>query len=108
MRKLKSLAIGFVLFATSSVAFAQAGHFAATEAKDHVGEKATICGKVVDSHFASRSKGQPTFLNLDERYPKQIFTKYANKNVCVTGTIKNYKGVPEIVAEQPSQIDIQK
>jgi hypothetical protein len=34
--------------------------------------------------------------------------KYANKKVCVTGLIKDYRGVPEIVAEQPNQIDIPK
>jgi hypothetical protein len=34
--------------------------------------------------------------------------KYGNKEACVTGLIKDYKGVPEVVAEQPSQIEIQK
>jgi len=34
--------------------------------------------------------------------------RYANKKVCVTGLNKDYEGVPELVAEQPSQIEIQK
>ena len=96
----------------------------AGEAKNHVGQTATVCGNVVSTHYAARTKGSPTFLNLDEPYPRQIFTiliwgsdrskfgdpetKYGNKKVCVTGLIKDYKGVPEVIAEQPSQIEIQK
>jgi len=33
---------------------------------------------------------------------------FANKKVCVTGLIKEYKSAPEVIAEQPSQIVIQK
>jgi hypothetical protein len=29
---------------------------------------------------------------------------YANKRVCVTGTIEDYRGKPEIVATSPDQI----
>jgi ATP-dependent DNA ligase len=36
------------------------------------------------------------------------WAKYVNKKVCVTGLIKDYRGVPEVIAEQPSQIEIQK
>ena len=117
---------GLVLlcFATSSSAKPQTVHITAAEAKNHVGETATVCGNVVSTHFAAGTKGSPTFLNLDEPYPKQIFTiliwgsdrpkfgdsetKYGNKKVCVTGLIKDYKGVPEVIVEQPSQIEIQK
>ena len=96
---------------------------AAREAKDHIGERATVCGVVASAHYAAKSRGNPTFLNLDEPYPKQIFTvviwgsdrpkfadpeqKYGHKKVCVTGQIKDYRGVPEIVASEPAQIQIQ-
>src|SRR5260370_31128320 len=46
----------------------------AADAKDHVGETATVCGNVVSTRYASSTKGQPTFLNLDKPYPNQIFT----------------------------------
>ena len=108
----------------SQVTSAQAERITATEAKRHVGEQATVCGKVVSAHYAARSKGNPTFLNLDEPYPKQIFTiliwgsdrakfgdpesRYAEKQVCVTGKITNYRGAPEIVANDPTQIEIHK
>ena len=69
----------FVMFVTlwltaASAAGAQAAHLTAKEAKNHVGEKATVCGKVVGIHFVSSGKGQPTFVHFDEPYPDQIFT----------------------------------
>ena len=99
---------------------AQSTKITAREAKNHVGEIATVCGKVVSTHFAASSRGQPTFLNLDEPYPKEIFTtliwgsdrakfgtpesKYQNMRICVTGKISSYRGTPEIIATEPSQI----
>jgi len=124
MQILRILGLSFLSIVASSLANPQTGHITAAEAKNHLGETATVCGNVVSTHFAARTKGSPTFLNLDEPYPKQIFTiliwgsdrpkfgdpevKYGNKNICVTGLIKDYRGVPEVVAEQPSQIQIQK
>src|SRR6516162_1378379 len=109
MRKLKLLGLPLSCLAISTFLFAQAGHLTSAEAKNHVGERATVCGKVASTHYAARTKGSPTFLNLDEPYPNQIFTiliwgsdrakfgdpesKYGNKKVCVTGLIKDYRGV---------------
>jgi len=92
----------------------------AAEAKNHVGEKATVCGEVVGTHYATKSRGSPTFINLDTPYPNQIFTvviwgsdrpkfgnpeeNYRSKHVCVSGVIESYRGVPEIVAREPGQI----
>jgi hypothetical protein len=95
----------------------------AAEAKDHIGEKATVCGKVVSTHYAADIRGKPTFLDLDSPYPDQTFTivirgsdrakfgepevTYRQKSVCVTGKIKELLGVPGIVASDPAQIKIQ-
>jgi DNA/RNA endonuclease YhcR with UshA esterase domain len=104
--------------------FAQAQKtLTATEAKNHIGETATVCGEVASTHYATSSRGKPTFINLDKPYPNEIFTvliwgsdrpkfansepNYGNKRVCVTGNVTDYKGVPEIVAREPSQIKIQ-
>jgi hypothetical protein len=92
----------------------------ATQAKDHIGEHASVCGVVASATFAARTKGQPTFLNLDHPYPQHIFTAvvwgsdrpkfgqpeatYKGKRICVTGTIKAYRGVPEIVVTEPGQL----
>jgi hypothetical protein len=95
----------------------------AVEAKNHIGENRTVCGDVVSAHHAARTRGNPTFLNLDKPYPTQVFTvliwgtdrsrfgvpeeSFANKRICVTGKISSYRGVPEIVAQEPSQIGVQ-
>jgi len=95
----------------------------AADAKDHVGETATVCGNVVSTRYASSTKGQPTFLNLDKPYPNQIFTiviwgnnrskfgrpevEYSEKRICVTGKIAEYRGVPEIIADAPAQITVE-
>ena len=91
------------------------------DAINHIGQQATVCGNVASIHFASRSKGQPTFINLNRPYPNQIFTVliwgsdrskfpgdpenyYSNKRICVSGKIQQYKGAPEIVVKSANQI----
>jgi hypothetical protein len=95
----------------------------ASDAKEHFGENATVCGDVVSTRYAASAKGQPTFLNLDKPYPNQIFTvviwgsnrnkfktpedDYKEKKICITGKITAYDGLPEIVADDPKQIRIE-
>jgi hypothetical protein len=94
----------------------------ATEAKNHIGEQAIVCGKVVSTLFADTSRGRPTFLDFDQPYPNQVFavvvwgsdrpkfgdpeTAYRGKRVCVKGKISAFKGVPEVVAQDPAQLQI--
>ena len=96
----------------------------ATEAKDHIGEQAMVCGKVASTRYAATTRGKPTFLNLDKPYPNQIFTvliwgenrerfgtpeeTYRDKQVCVMGKITEYRGAPEIVVSDPHSIELQK
>jgi DNA/RNA endonuclease YhcR with UshA esterase domain len=90
------------------------------EAKDHIGETATVCGNVVSTRYSPSTKGQPTFLNLDKAYPNQVFTvviwgsnrtkfgtpevDYKGKRICVTGKIAEYRNLPEVTADGPAQI----
>lgn len=122
MRTLKIVGPIVLILVALAPAVAQSGHITAAEAKNHVGEKATVCGKVVSARFAKESKGQPTFLNLDQPYPNHIFTivvwgsdrekfgaievKYSVKEVCVTGKISNFQGKPEIAVDDPNQIQL--
>jgi hypothetical protein len=92
----------------------------AEQAASHVGENATICGAVASAHFAQRSKGEPTFLNLDKPYPNQAFTiviwgadrekfgtpetSLLGKQVCASGVIQLFRGRPEVVVHDPSQL----
>jgi hypothetical protein len=103
---------------------AQTNKLTTAEAKAHIGDRATVCGKVVSTHYAKSSKGEPTFLNLDEPYPKEVFTiliwgsdrekfgtpedEYKGLRVCVTGKLTSYRGRPEVVATERGQIEIQK
>ena len=124
MKSLRSIAVLGCCLLTVPGAHAQTKKITAVEAKDHIGDRATVCGKVVSTHYAKSTKGEPTFLNLDEPYPKEIFTiliwgterqkfgtpksDYRGLHVCVTGKIRAYRGVPEIVASEKGQIEIQK
>ncbi len=90
----------------------------AADAKNHVGEKATVCGKVADERTATSSREKPTFINLDAPYPHQIFTiviwgedrlavgklPEPGSRVCILGLIEKYRGVPEIKLWSRSQL----
>jgi DNA/RNA endonuclease YhcR with UshA esterase domain len=90
----------------------------ASEAKNHVGQNATVCGKVASERTATNSRGEPTFINLDAAYPNQVFTILVwgddrqtvgelpreGSRVCATGVIQEYRGVPEIVVRNSGQL----
>lgn len=88
----------------------------------HKGELATVCGKVYGTKFLEKS--QMTFIDLGAPYPDApltivIFEKdkanfpqspatlYADKQICVTGVIKEYKGKLEIDVEGLKEIVVQ-
>jgi hypothetical protein len=118
----KHLLLGVTILFCSA-AQAQTAKISPNHAKDHIGQVETVCGKVASTYYADRSKGQPTFLNLDEPYPHEIFTiviwgnnrakfgapesKYRDARICVTGKLASYRGKPEIAATEPSQIEVE-
>ena len=93
------------------------------EAKYNIGEWMTVCGPVVDTHYATTSNGKPTFLNIGEPYPNSDRITvviwgddrgnfpsppenyYQGKNVGVTGLITEYEGIAEITVSNPGQIE---
>lgn len=101
--------------------FLQRAPLTSVEARAHIGEQATVCGVVKSARWASSSNRKPTFLNLDEAYPKQTFTvvifeehrarftpppeeQFKDKRICVSGKIEEFRGTPEIVVTAPAQI----
>jgi len=92
----------------------------ADEAAQHVGETATVCCTIASANYASHSKGQPTFLDFDKPYPEETFaaviwaadrakfrtpeSALLGKEVCVTGVIKLFRGRPEVILYDPSQL----
>jgi len=93
------------------------------QAIEHIGQYKTIKGLVTSTKYLFRSKGEPTFLNLDGSYPNQIFTiviwgddrnqfpedpeyYYKDKTIMVSGKIIEYKGIAEIILNSPKNIRI--
>ncbi len=122
MKRFKLLLIMALLAGVASIAHAQKT-IPPEHAGKFIGKQGTVCGRVASTDFAARSKRQPTFLNLDKPYPNPVFrvliwgvdkgkfkrppeTLYFGKEICVTGTIKDYQGHPEIVVKEPGQIKI--
>lgn len=98
------------------------GSITTSVVQNYIGQEKTVCGKVVSTYYAKSSYGSPTFLNLDRPYPNHVFTAvifeenrnnfrgkpervYKHKNICVSGIISEYKGVPQIVVESDFQIE---
>jgi hypothetical protein len=114
---------GRPVFPLTALSASSEQRLTASEARQHMGEHATVCGVVASASYAERARGQPTFLNLDKPYPNQIFTiviwgenrakfgapesKYLDKRICVSGLIRNYHGEPETMPSDPSQIQEQ-
>jgi hypothetical protein len=73
---------------------------------------------VASEHTAVSSRGEPTFINLDAPYPREVFTILVwaesraavgalpaiGERVCATGLIRDYRGVPEIVVRSKSAL----
>lgn len=108
------ICLGFALFLITSGAFSQ--EITASESAAHAGEMATVCGTVSGIHQAIRSKGRPTFINLDKPYPNQDFTfmiwdsnlpafgdlsRFSGKRLCALGIVKKYRGAPEMILNGP-------
>jgi hypothetical protein len=97
------------------------------DAKTHIGEMATVCGKVVDnkvSKYGLSGRGKPVFFDLDQPQPNPVFyfvafgtqsggadeviAAYQDKQVCVTGKITAAPtGGPFIMASDRAQIKLQ-
>ncbi len=92
--------------------------YTSTEAINHIGEFASIKGKVYQVYISSRGN---IFLNIDVIYPDNPFTavifksdadKFPNikslegKTIIITGQIKLYRNKPEIILKSQNQIKI--
>ena len=107
---------------TSSSKSSNYDEISANSASSNIGSYKTVCGQIVDTRYASSSNGSPTFLNFEKPYPQHPFVvviwgkdrnnfsgkpeiTYKGKKVCVDGLIESYKGKPQIVVNDPSQIN---
>ena len=120
--KVKSWRLLFlaVIGSCLSPTFGLAASITPGEAASHVGETATVCGVVVAVTYVAAAPMAPTFLDLDQQYPNQVFTaiifgndraKFGSsenslrgKSVCVTGEIFLFQGRPKMTLRDPKQL----
>ena len=87
----------------------------------YLDKEVIVEGKIVDAHRDLKSN--TVFLNFEKGYPNQCFTGvifssdlykfvqnpenyYLNKTVRIFGKVKEYRGRPEIILKNPSQIEV--
>lgn len=99
-----------------------------SDAKNHLGQTATVCGKVVNaqvSKYGIAGHGKPVTFDVDQTEPnrlfyfiafatppadpKEVIGAYSGKRVCVTGKITTVPagGPPFIMAADHNQIKVQ-
>ncbi|WP_069130098.1 hypothetical protein [Rhodohalobacter halophilus] len=96
----------------------------ASEAADHQGKYAEVCGEAISVQTIKQIGGEPTFINFEEEYPNQHFTGviwgddrsawqsspedlYTNRQICVEGFIQMHEGTPQIRISSPEQVRFQ-
>lgn len=95
------------------------------ELNQHTGDSVKVCTKIFGGIYLDRSKGAPTLLDAGGKYPDALLTLfigqetrkqfkeapesfYKDKDVCITGRVKLYKGKPEIEIYDEKQIEVGK
>jgi hypothetical protein len=88
----------------------------------YIGQHVKICDKVADA-FRPKGDNKITYLNFGGKYPDHTFSAIIfpkdqpkfpynpvevlkEKNICITGQITEYKGKPQMVLNDPSQVEI--
>jgi hypothetical protein len=93
------------------------------EASKHIGDSLTVCGKIYSGVYLERTTSKLTLLNVGGAYPNAPFTvvippalravlqnnpeiNYQNKSGCFTGTIVLFKDKPQVVLNNPQQMQV--
>ena len=117
---MKKIALILLIAFVSAKAFSQKS-IDIKDAAKHIGDSVTVCSKVFTTRYLDQAG--ITFLNVGGAYPDNLLTivikgedrkkfkdapedAFKDKNICVTGTIIDYKGKPEIAVTDPAQIKI--
>jgi DNA/RNA endonuclease YhcR with UshA esterase domain len=115
----KIVCIAVAIFFITLTSFSQYT-IPADSAKNYIGKTVTVCSTV----FGTKALEKITFINLGAAHPNSpltvvVFAKdytnfttapaelYANKKLCVTGEVKEFKGKIEIVVTKPDEIKIE-
>lgn len=120
---IKFVALSLALFGSVALnSGCKSGRITPAQARSNIGKTATVCGKVASAKYATNTSRKPTFLNLDEPFPRQIFTvviwdadraifgqlevELLYKRICVTGLIEDYKGNAEMILKNRNQLKV--
>jgi hypothetical protein len=120
---MKKFIVCFVLIAGTLSVYSQT-QIKLEDAKNHIGDSVTVCGKVYSARFVSNATNEPTFLNLGAKYPDQLLTIviwsdvrkqfkgnpediFLNKEICVTGKVELFRDKPQIVIKKLGGIKTQ-
>ena len=93
------------------------------EAVNHIGKVMNVCGQVSEAVYLQEIGGNPVFINFGGRNPNHTFSiviwgryhrnfserpdlLYSNSYMCVTGTIEEHRGKPQIIVERQTQIEV--
>lgn len=128
MTNRKTLTVILCTMGLSALALSQSAppaRISPADAKNHVGETVTVCGKVVDtktSKYGIGGHGKPVTFDLDQPEPNPVFNfvtfgtqpegpaeaiaAYQGKRVCVTGKITTTATGPYIMAADRTQIKV--
>ncbi|MBK7505055.1 MAG: DNA/RNA non-specific endonuclease [Bacteroidetes bacterium] len=99
------------------------GQIGTAQVKYFFGETVTVCGQVVATKYKINGKSDPTYINLDKKWPETVFTLMVfgkdrinfsykpeefltDKKICVTGKVGEFNGTPQIIATDETQIQI--
>jgi DNA/RNA endonuclease YhcR with UshA esterase domain len=118
LRPLRPIITSIVLIAGAGPA--RADSLNPEEAASNIGKTATVCGLVASATYAAASTAAPTFLDFGKPFPNETFTavifgsdrkKFGapemalrDKQICVTGEIRLYRGKPQIILRDPKQL----
>ena len=97
------------------------GKINTVQAQYNIGTKSCVCGTVVSTKYSEKSGA--VFLNLDKKFPNQIFSvtiwkdaranfsylpevELKDKKVCLTGRVENKRGTPTINITNEKKIEI--
>lgn len=97
------------------------GKINTVQAQYNIGTKSCVCGTVVSTKYSEKSGA--VFLNLDKKFPNQIFSvtiwkdartnfsylpeeELKNKKICLTGRIENRRGTPTMNITSEKKIEV--
>jgi len=117
--------LGVLILLLALPAAAEDKSITAAEARNHVKQQVTVCGKVVAVEQRVSRNGRRWLLRIDQAAPP-VFTillggetignpvfsdadrRYADKDICVTGLVRDYNGMIHMQPNAPGQIRIVK